>query len=355
MDVAIVGAAGSCGRQLASQLLDRRLLPATGRLQLVGHQGGRSADELWGLRADLDDAFVDGAPALEVVVDPADLSADLVVMLAGVTVSSDLGAAVDRAALGKANLPIYQLYAEAMAARNGPPPTVIVQSNPVELGVQVFAERLGRRHVIGAGALSDSLRVRAELAVDLGVRRPQVQALMLGQHGDHALPLWSQLRVQGVATEAVAALVHRIRAGRTLADFPQELRAHRMEMFGLIRSGQVQKAYDLVETLSADLRAVVKPFFIHFTAGRTTEIATAHAVAEIIAAMVTGEQRILPAQVLLAGEWLDLHGVVAAPVILSAGGWEAVEQLELEADELAGLHAAMAAISTANRAVMQPS
>ena len=61
MNLAIVGAAGSCGRQLAAQVLERRLLPASARLQLVGHEGGRSADELWGLRADLEDAFVDAA------------------------------------------------------------------------------------------------------------------------------------------------------------------------------------------------------------------------------------------------------------------------------------------------------
>jgi hypothetical protein len=77
MNIAIVGAAGSCGRQLAAQLLDRRLLPASARLQLVGHRSGRSADELWGLRADLEDAFVDDAPTIEVVLEPSAIDADL--------------------------------------------------------------------------------------------------------------------------------------------------------------------------------------------------------------------------------------------------------------------------------------
>jgi malate dehydrogenase len=53
VNIAIIGAAGSCGRRLAAQLLNRHLLPPSARLQLLGHQGGRSADELWGLRADL--------------------------------------------------------------------------------------------------------------------------------------------------------------------------------------------------------------------------------------------------------------------------------------------------------------
>ena len=38
MSLAIVGAAGSCGRQLASQLLERRVLPAQGVFMAIGHK-----------------------------------------------------------------------------------------------------------------------------------------------------------------------------------------------------------------------------------------------------------------------------------------------------------------------------
>jgi malate dehydrogenase len=190
----------------------------------------------------------------------------------------------------------------------------------------VFAERLGRQRVLGAGAWSDTLRLRAEIAADLGVRRPQVHALMLGQHGDFAVPVWSQLQVHGIDAMQVDALVQRCRAGRTLADFPQEARAHKARK--------------------------LKPFFTHFTAGRTTEMATAHAVAEIVAAIVTGEQKALAAQVALDGEWLNLRGVVAAPVILSLGGWEHLYPLTLEDDEIAALTEATEAIAAANAAVI---
>jgi malate dehydrogenase len=122
MNIAIVGAAGSCGRQLAAQLLDRRLLPASARLQLVGHRSGRSADELWGLRADLEDAFVDDAPTIEVVLEPSTIDADLVVMLAGATISTDPNAPVDRAALGRTNRQMFVEYADALGGRPGLPP-----------------------------------------------------------------------------------------------------------------------------------------------------------------------------------------------------------------------------------------
>ena len=102
-----------------------------------------------------------------------------------------------------------------------------------------------------------------------------------------------------------------------------------------------------------DLRAAVKPFFTHFTAGHTTEVVTAHAVADIVAALVAGEQRVFPAQVALAGEWLGLHGVVGTPVMLSLDGWEHVYPLELRTDETTAIAAAATAIASANAEVIQ--
>jgi malate dehydrogenase len=350
MHVAIVGAAGSCGRQLAGQLLDRGLLSSTSRLQLVGHRGGHSEHELWGLRVDLEDAFVDDAPTLEVVLDPDRIDADVVVMLAGATVSTDPLAPVDRAALGRINRAIFVECADAIAARRDRAPIVIVQSNPVELGVQVFAERLGRHRVVGAGAWSDTLRLRAELAEDFGVRRPVVRAPMLGQHGDHAVPCWSQVGIRGIAEEAVRARVAELRAGRELADFPAEIAAHKLAMLELVRAGRVEEAFARVQALPPDLRATVKPFFTHFTAGRTTEMATAHAVADLVACLAHGEERVFPAQVMLDGEWLDLEGPIAVPVLLSVDGWTSVHPLALADDEVVSLRAAADAVRAAHAA-----
>ncbi|MGE3275095.1 MAG: lactate dehydrogenase [Vicinamibacterales bacterium] len=351
MSVAIIGAAGSCGRQLAAQLLERRVLPASDRLQLVGHEGGASGHELWGLRADLEDAFGDEAPAVEVVLDPAAVDAELVVMLAGATISTDPNAPIDRAALGHTNRQLFVQYAEALASRAGGPPVVIVQSNPVELGVQVFAERLPRTRVLGAGAWSDTLRLRAEIAADLQVDRTQVHASMFGQHRDHAVPAWSLVRVRGTAPADVAACVARARHGRVLADLPQEVVSHKVAMLDHVRAGRVLEAYDMVQALPADLRAVVKPFFTHFTAGRTTELATAHAVADIVSALVTGQQLVVSAQVRLDGEWLGVRGIVGAPIVLAPDGWEHVHPVSLPPDEAAAVGAAADAIAAANAAV----
>jgi malate dehydrogenase len=351
MDVAIIGATGSCGRQLAAQILERGTLPPSSRLQLVGHLGGHGEHELFGLRADLEDAFEDGAPSIELILHPERIDADLVVMLAGTTVPNDPDAPTDRAALGRTNLDMFTEYARALANRGGDAPTVIVQSNPVELGVHVFADHLGRRRVMGAGAWSDSLRLRAEVAADLGVRRPQVRISALGQHGDGLVPTWSRLQVQGLDDERVAAYVEATTAGRDLADLPSEIREQRERVVSSIRAGDIEAAYHRVQSLPADLRAAVKPFFTHFTSGHTTEMVTARAVADVVAALVAGEERVLPAQVELAGEWLGIDGVVGAPVVLGPDGWTQVMPIDLSDDETRALHAAAEAIAASRAAL----
>jgi malate dehydrogenase len=347
MDVAIIGAAGSCGRQLAAQLLERAVLPASARLQLVGHRGGRAEHEFWGLRADLEDAFEDEAPAIELVLDPQGIDASLVVMLAGATIPNDPGAPTDRAALGRTNHRIFSEYADALADQSRAAPTIIVQSNPVELGVQVFAERLGRHRVLGAGAWSDTLRLRAEVAADLGVRRPRVHVPVLGQHGDNQVPIWSQLHVQGLEEARVADFAEAARAGRDLSALPAEIRRERERMVASVRDGHVDAAYERIRALPPDLRAAVKPFFTHFTSGHTTEMVTARAVADVVAALAAGEERLLPAQVALEGEWLGIQGVIGAPVVLGPDGWTQVVTIALVDEEATAVRAAADAIAGA--------
>lgn len=348
MDIAIIGASGSCGRQLAAQVLDRRIVPETGRMQLVGRHGGASERELFGLRADLFDAFVDHAPRIEVVLDPTMVDADVVVMLAGLTISTDPGKPVDRLALGTGNLEVFRTYAAALDPDR--PPVVIVQSNPVELGVHVFAERLGPHSVLGAGGLSDTLRFRQEIAEEFGVRRTQVTAPMLGQHGDHMVPLWSRVRVHG--RHDVAEHIAHLRRGRLIIDLPDEIRAAKARMITLVTEEKVDEAYEYVMSLPPDLRAAVKPFFTHFTAGRTTEMATAHAVADLLDIITSGRDAVVPAQVRTSGVFKGLSGICGLPVVTSSSGWTDVMGAPIADDEYEALLAATHAIDAANSAIL---
>ena len=127
---------------------------------------------------------------------------DIVILTAGRTFATSPTqinhASRDELALG--NLPIFQHCAQAIArATLKTAPLVIVVTNPVELGVQIFTQHLPRENVIGMGAHSDSLRFRQEIASDLKVRRQRVHGYVVGEHGSGLVPLWSSVRVSGLA------------------------------------------------------------------------------------------------------------------------------------------------------------
>lgn len=346
MDVAIVGAFGSVGRQLSMQLLQRQMLDRTCRLQLITNHGGASENEMFGMRSDLADAFIDDAPWIEVGTDPSSVDADVVVMLAGATVPRDVAARTDRAALAATNLSIFRQYADELA-RRGRDVTVLVQSNPVELGVSVFAEAVGRHRVLGAGSWNDTLRFRRELAREFGVRRPDVSASVLGEHGSHLVPIWSKVAVRGISRDRLEHSIDAMRGERPLTRLADEIETEKSRILGLVAAGDIPLAYEELEALPPDLRCAVKPFFIHFTSGRTTEVSTAHAVADLLHALLLGERKVVSAQVALEGEWDGINGVLGAHVVLDEWGWSGLVDMELAPDEHEALAASAAAIETA--------
>jgi malate dehydrogenase len=341
VDVAIIGATGHCGRQVAAQLIERSLLPETVTIHLIGHAGGAHESQLWGLRADLRDAFADQAPEIAIGTDVSRVQADVVVMMAGATVTKETK---DRAALAEINRHIFAEVAEGVGRMSGDV-TVIVQSNPVEMAVAAFARYVPRSRIIGAAAWSDSLRFRRELAADLGVRRPMVNAQMWGQHGDHLVPIWSRVHARGVSEQKLADVVGAAREGRVLSDLANEIAETRARMLGVINDGDVPGAYAFVQQQPPDIRAAIKPFFVHFTAGQTTELATAHAVVDIIGFLAHGEQTTIPAQVLLDGELGGLSGPMAVPVLLDPTGWSQVVDEPIAHDEHQALEVASRAIA----------
>lgn len=341
-----MGATGSCGRQVAAQLLEQGTLTAQSRLHLIGHAGGQHVSELWGLRADLRDAFADRAPIIDVGTDAAQTDADIVIMMAGATVSRD---STDRAALAEKNRKIFQEVAGDVA-RMDHDTTIVVQSNPVELAMSILGEHAPRHRVLGAAAWSDSLRFRRELAADLGVTRPMVHAEMWGQHGDHLVPMWSLVRARGVSTQHLADAIGTARAGRSLADLPDEIRATRTRALDLINADDIAGSYAFIEQQPADLRAAVKPFFTHFTAGRTTELATAHAVVEVTDMIVRGQRRAIPAQVRLEGEQWGVSGILGVGILTDHHGWSEAIPADIADDEGAALHKAAEAIKVTNAA-----
>ena len=175
-----------------------------------------------------------------------------------------------------------------------------------------------------------------------------------GQHGDHLVPLWSSVVVHGHPADAAREAVERLRGGRSLAALPGEVVALRTRLTGRIALGEVDEAFEELSQAPPDLRAAVKPFLVHCTAGHTTEIHTAYAVAELVAHLLAGDPITTCLQVVVEGDYAGLHGVGAIPVVLERSGWRADPTVRVSDDEQRALHDAFAAVSTVITALQTP-
>lgn len=347
VDVAVIGAAGDVGRQVCVQLIERRIVPVSSRLQLVGRAGGTSESATHGLRADLIDAYAEHAPLIDVALRPEEIVADVVVMAAGRTVPNRPGAGVDRRALAADNLAVFGSYAEVLAANGSGHEVVIVVSNPVEIGVAVFAEALGRHRVVGMGAWLDTLRFQHEIAVSLGIRRQAVGGFVVGQHGDGMVPLWSSVRLTGLTVEERSAAVGRLRGRRSLDDFVDEIERAKQALLELAVV-DMKAAFAAIEAWPPDLRTVARPWLTH-QSGAKTASGTAAATVDLVDTVFDGREIVVAGQVALDGE-IALAGspvrtVVGVPIVLGPEGWTRVLLDPLAGDEERRLSAVVGEVS----------
>jgi L-lactate dehydrogenase len=80
---------------------------------------------------------------------------------------------------------------------------LVVVSNPVDVLTYLAVQRSGLpwQRVLGLGTQLDTVRFRSYLARRLQVPASQVQALILGEHGDSMVPIWSSATVAGLPLE----------------------------------------------------------------------------------------------------------------------------------------------------------
>ena len=325
----MIGASGDCGREIVLQLATLGVLMPTERLQLVGRQGGRSAQILYGLCSDLNDAYAEKAPMLDVALAPEDIVADVIVMAAGATVAGNI---TSRAQLSSINLPIFEQYAQAIARHGYGHEVIIIVTNPVELAVEVFSRHLGRRRVIGVGAYSDSLRFRREIAADLGVRRQLVQGFIVGEHGEGMVPLWSTVKIHGMTSDELRDARRKLRRARTVSQFPEEVAQEKQVVMSYLQAGNIPQAYRYVDSLPPDLRVVVKPFVTHVSGAKTIS-ATANVTVDLVQNLLEGREVVVSGQVQLDGEFYGLRTPFGVPIVVTPFGWTQVVPLQLWAEE----------------------
>ncbi|MDR2029982.1 MAG: hypothetical protein LBP65_00755 [Puniceicoccales bacterium] len=203
MDVAIVGA-GQVGSAAAFAL---RLKGEAARIILVDVNGDRSRAEA----LDIAHATPEGNGHAIIAGDYAAIAgAGVVVLTAGANQRP-----------GQTRLDLLATNAKICAEivpqvlRHAPDALILVATNPVDVLTELVLNlsHLPPQRVLGTGTLLDSFRLRIELARYWDVSPASIQAVVVGEHGDGAVPVWSRVTVG-----AIPAADHGRVTGKPLTD-----------------------------------------------------------------------------------------------------------------------------------------
>ncbi len=127
---------------------------------------------------------------------PEIADSDVVVITAGLRRQPD----ESRLALINRNVALFVKIIESLKThRLKEEAIILVVSNPVDILTRLAVERSGRcpDRTIGLGTLLDTARFSSLIAAELKLPPTQVKAMILGEHGDTMVPIWSSATVNG--------------------------------------------------------------------------------------------------------------------------------------------------------------
>jgi len=192
---------------------------------------------------------------------------------------------------------------------------LILVTNPLDAMVHVArsVSNLPKSRIIGMAGVLDSARMRTFIAAELNVPATEVQAMVLGGHGDTMVPLPRYTTVRGrpvselMSKEKLDAIVKRTREGGA-------------EIVGLLKTGSA------------------------FYAPSASAVAMVESIHK-------NEKQVMPCAVLCEGEYGLKNVVVGVPVKIGRGGAEQILEYELTSDERAALETSANAVRELCRTV----
>ncbi|KXK37127.1 MAG: malate dehydrogenase [Saprospiraceae bacterium] len=290
--VTVVGA-GNVGATVANVLAHKDIVKEVVLVDIVGDLARGKALDSW-QQAPIDHY----STSLKGTSDYKDTAnSDIVVITAGIPRKP--GMSRDDLISTNANIVTSVVKSIMEHSKN---PIIIVVSNPLDVMTYAAlkASGLDRTRVFGMAGILDTARYRAFLATELNVSPKDIQALLMGGHGDTMVPLPRYTTVAGIpVTELIDgdklnAIVERTKVG----------------------GGELVKLM-----------------------GTSAWYAPGAAAAQMVEAIVKDENRIFPVCAQLTGEYKLNNVFVGVPVKLSKKGIEQIIELNLNNDEMGLLHA----------------
>lgn len=296
--ITVVGA-GNVGATAAQRLAEKHLARTVVMVDVVeGVPQGKALDQWQSGPVEGFDARVIGANDYA-----AAAGSEIFVVTAGIARKPGMS----RDDLVKTNAGIVRSVSQEIA-RVAPESIIIVVSNPLDVMCYVAMKASGfpRERVIGMAGVLDTARYRMFLAEAMDVSVEDIQAMVLGGHGDTMVPLVSYTTVSGIP-------VTQLLAADTLAAIVQRTRNGGAEIVAHLKTGS---AY----------------------------YAPSAAAVQMVESIVLDKKRILPSSAWLQGEY-GLDGVFCGvPCKLGAGGLEQIVEVTLTDEERAALHASAGAV-----------
>jgi len=296
--ITVVGA-GNVGATAAQRIAEKHLARTVVMVDIAeGVPQGKALDQWQSGPVEGFDARVIGSNDYEAARD-----SELFVVTAGIARKPGMS----RDDLVKTNAGIVQSVGERIRDV-APHAMVIVVSNPLDVMCFVMRRATGfpAERVIGMAGVLDTARYRMFLSEAMGISVTDIQAMVLGGHGDTMVPLVSYTTVSGIPVEqllsrdAIDAIVTRARNGGA------EIVAH-------LKTGS---AY----------------------------YAPSAAAVQMVEAIVLDRKRLLPASAWLTGQFGLKDVYCGVPCLIGRGGIERIVEITLTEAERTALHASAEAV-----------
>jgi len=291
MKVTVVGA-GNVGATVANVLAHKDIVNQVVLLDLKGDMARGKALDSW-QQAPID-YYSTSLLGTEKYEDTA--GSDIVVITAGIPRKPGMS----RDDLISTNAKIVSSVTKSILEHSDNP-IIIIVSNPLDVMTYAAhtASGLDRTRVFGMAGILDTARYRAFLATEIGVSPKDIQALLMGGHGDTMVPLPRYTTVAGIPiTEFVSA----------------------------------ERLDEIVQRTKKGGGELVKLM------GTSAWYAPGAAAAQMVEAIVKNENRIFPCCVQLTGEFGQKDVYLGVPVTLNKDGIGKIIEVDLNEDEKALLN-----------------
>ena len=285
--ITVVGA-GNVGATTAQRLAEKQLARQIVMVDVVeGIPQGKGLDQWESAPIERFDSRVVGATSYGEAA-----GSELFVVTAGIARKPGM----NREDLLRTNVDIVKSVALEIK-KCAPKAIVIVVSNPLDTMCYVMKEVLGapRERVLGMAGVLDTARYRSFLAEKLDVSVEDIQAMVLGGHGDTMVPLVSYTTVAGIPVSQ------------------------------LIRQEELDNIVERTRTGGAEIVSYLKTGSAYY--------APSAAAVQMVESIVRDKRRILPCAAWLDGEY-GMKGVfLGVPCKLGAKGLEQIIEVELTSRE----------------------